>query len=356
MTEKLSREIKTLGFFLIIMVLYIHADNSMVRFSSRDVDHGPSPAHNIMVAFISGGICGVAVPLFFAVSGYLFFYNLVPSLDAYRDKFKRRVFSLVIPYVAWSMLGLAIFFVLQSIPFSKAFFTRSFVREMSFRQIMDAVFIHPMPYQLWFLRNLIIYTIFTPVIYWALKRISAFPMLLIMTAFLVSGNKLRGDAFYYIHYFFYYLCGCFIAIKRIDLSKRPSGAAPAAVLAAWAALLVADVCFIAFRGHSVFALNAASVVIGGIALWWNYDLLFAWIEKRRFFWITSFTFFIYAAHEPLMTIYKKTLTYYLRDRAYVDVLVYLLVPVLTIGTVLAAGRVFKASFGNLYNLFVGGRG
>lgn len=41
----------------------------------------------------------ITVPLFFIISGYLFFQHFNGTLDAYVEKFRKRMWTLVVPYL-----------------------------------------------------------------------------------------------------------------------------------------------------------------------------------------------------------------------------------------------------------------
>lgn len=57
--------------------------------------------------YLLGGICGkLSVPIFLIISGYLFFregsYELTKEL--WISKFKKRIFSLLVPYLLWNFI------------------------------------------------------------------------------------------------------------------------------------------------------------------------------------------------------------------------------------------------------------
>ena len=88
MTQYLSEKIKVLSFIAIILVLYIHS-------GFHDYPHeilGMEFNHYLQ-DLISGQIGRCAVPLFFMISGYLFFYN-INTLNDVISKIKKRVKSL----------------------------------------------------------------------------------------------------------------------------------------------------------------------------------------------------------------------------------------------------------------------
>lgn len=58
--------------------------------------------------FIWAFVSGVSVPAFFFIAGYLFFLNTELTREVYLHKMRRRLSSLLVPYVAWNMLAFAV--------------------------------------------------------------------------------------------------------------------------------------------------------------------------------------------------------------------------------------------------------
>ena len=57
----------------------------------------------------------IAVPMFFVISGYLFFQNYTPQKLI--SKWKSRLFSVLIPYLIWNGLAYLFYVLLNAIPF-----------------------------------------------------------------------------------------------------------------------------------------------------------------------------------------------------------------------------------------------
>lgn len=118
-----------------------------------------------------------AVPLFFFISGLLFYYNC--SKDVIVSKIKRRFKSLVIPYLLWNTFFFVVYFVL-----SHWSFTASRMNMIAIpcgltdivRGILDSRFT-----PLWFIKNLIIYTIFAPIIFYFISTKTRAMLTLLLT-------------------------------------------------------------------------------------------------------------------------------------------------------------------------------
>ncbi|MGN1051453.1 MAG: acyltransferase family protein, partial [Acutalibacteraceae bacterium] len=106
MNEYLSNKIRYVKFFSVIAVVFIHSYNYADSYLLAETTI--SEGFNIfamMQYFISNGITRFAIPIFFILSGYLFFRNFDLSFKGYFAKIKSRFFSLVIPFVVWVIIS-----------------------------------------------------------------------------------------------------------------------------------------------------------------------------------------------------------------------------------------------------------
>ena len=99
----------------------------------------------------------ITVPLFFFISGYLFYLKFDGSLNAYKSKMIKRVSSLIVPYILWNLLA---FFFYWSIGIAEG---KDFLT--SFWSVDYHSGHSPADGPLWFLRTLILLLPLTPIIY-----------------------------------------------------------------------------------------------------------------------------------------------------------------------------------------------
>ena len=101
-----SKTISALRFPLAVMVVAIHAR------TLNDIDFHPvwqnlsgmDIALGMQVLF-SSTICHVAVPVFYVISGFLFFYKCQTfDVHTYKAKLYKRVKTLLIPYLLWNLI------------------------------------------------------------------------------------------------------------------------------------------------------------------------------------------------------------------------------------------------------------
>lgn len=109
--ELQSKVIDLLRFPLIVAVVFIHGVGKDIF---NNFNFIPSNDFILLTNLTTNGICRIAVPLFFLISGYLFFAKKW-NMRIYKEKLKRRVHSLLIPYLLFNLIGLIIIGAFQLI-------------------------------------------------------------------------------------------------------------------------------------------------------------------------------------------------------------------------------------------------
>lgn len=109
MSQYLSDKIKVLSFMLIILVLYIHS-------SFHDVEIDGMFWNKFIQEFISSNIGRLAIPLFYIISGYLFFLNTDNGIVSIKRKIKSRVATILLPYIYGCVFYVLFLSILKVIP------------------------------------------------------------------------------------------------------------------------------------------------------------------------------------------------------------------------------------------------
>ena len=105
----------------------------------------------------------LCVPLFFVISGYLFFLNVPekPTLAWFGDKLWKRVFSLLIPYLIANVLAFAFYWLaMRYMPSMVSGFFGD-----NWKNPLYVFWTGPINLSLWFIRDLIIACVCAPLIY-----------------------------------------------------------------------------------------------------------------------------------------------------------------------------------------------
>ena len=148
MDRYLSNKIKNISLVLTFLVVILHAYNLEDSETVLSINF-------LIQNVISYGICTIAVPMFFMISGYLFFYKFNPTLQEWINKYKKRFKSLMIPFVIWCVGWMVVLYLVQLTPFGQTFFSNMIVSKFTLKQLFDYTFKYPIPFQLWYISDLI---------------------------------------------------------------------------------------------------------------------------------------------------------------------------------------------------------
>jgi surface polysaccharide O-acyltransferase-like enzyme len=358
MTRYLSDKLRVLSFIAMVMVVVLHAYKAPLSYHLGNPLLNGGYAFFIQI-FFSEGITRIAVPLFFLISGYLFFLNFNATVSEFALKYKRRAKSLLVPYLLWSAWGLGFYAVLQLPAASRHFFTNDLVLDYSFMKILDTLFLNPIPYQLWFLRDLMVLVALSPLISKCLQYLKFVPVLLLFIAWLVffkfSFVVFRTESF------FFFSLGAYLSttkstIPLISLNKHCYWIAGLiwTLTAFFKALLIwqnsGEMMLIVLLGR-------LSILSGMLTVWSLYDMMMRNKESPNelLFRLSAFSFFIYAFHEPVLTVVQKGLFYLTGASEPMILLNYVLAPVLTVSLGVSSGILLKRCMPLFYSLITGGR-
>lgn len=181
--QHVRNKFTVLTFFCSIFVIFIHANNLETYGITRDSVGIAHLAYSIETYWSK--LISIAVPLFFTVSGLLFFRTFdIHKLSA---KYKSRFFTIVIPYLIWCTLYYIYFILCTHIPFIKRLMNGTEVVEVSLSAWINSLWVNEY-YTLWFLKNLILFILFTPFIWALLKNhIAKIPSGLIVLLIVLAG-------------------------------------------------------------------------------------------------------------------------------------------------------------------------
>lgn len=169
----LSNSITFLKFPLAILVVILHVDISTKPIENIGLNNLEltEPLYMQVSWLFSRYLAYAAVPAFFIISGFLLFYNVHEyNKDIYLRKVRSRVKSLLIPYISWNLLYLLLYWLIghENILFAegKNIFDESYTNLNFF----IALFVKPLDGPLWFIRNLFVLVLISPVLYHIIKR------------------------------------------------------------------------------------------------------------------------------------------------------------------------------------------
>lgn len=196
-----SEMISFLRFPMMVLVVCIHAD----MFGRS----GCSATASAVMDVFSNVIARTAVPLFFLFSGFLFFKGGMFSREMYKDKLKRRVKSLLLPYLAWNLAVLVLVcFRSGKMPGLLEIFAAFYDYNGSSA---------PVSGQFWFIRDLILMNLLSPLVYWLCHgKFGWLFISLVFVLWLLCGD----DAPHLIDVaaISFYSIGAYLGIRKINLA------------------------------------------------------------------------------------------------------------------------------------------
>ena len=183
-----SRSISMLRFPMAVLVILLHAD---VICQSKNTLIYNNGIGEFMITLCSNGVCQLAVPCFALISGYLFFGGLKDfSWPIWTEKIRRRVHTLLIPYVLWNTLALLwmvaygyILHTCRGVDFSLSTVWNDVG---GVRFLWDGWCNLPVDGPLWYIRNLMLIVIFSPIIYVLIKKLKATGIATLMFLYIVN--------------------------------------------------------------------------------------------------------------------------------------------------------------------------
>lgn len=179
LTDKMSKRIHCLKFILALCIIFIHNDMRNITYMGNHIVM--SEGMDLMYR-ISDAITMIAVPLFFFFAGYFLFLKSY----SFSLLFKKKVQQILIPYLVWTSIIIAVYYITQFISITRPFFSQPYNIIKDFTPIdwLDAFWGkirrprgEPIVPQFWFLRDLFILICLSPILR---KLIKIFPIFMII--------------------------------------------------------------------------------------------------------------------------------------------------------------------------------
>ena len=358
-SRTLSAKLRLVTLLAVTAVVFVHANNMTSRFVSGENAaemRGAPGVVGFVEYLISQALTRWPAAMLFAISGFLFFHNLQPLWADYRRKYAGRVRTVLVPFLLWSAISLVVYLVLQALPWSSTYFSHDFFGEVSVARLADKLLLHPVAYPLWFLQTLIVCFVVAPLLYWparVLRWVAVLPFAGALGARRAGVRLERLEGAHVLH------------ARRRDRAGAAAGrrAHPAALGGQAGLPRVGVACLLytaLLRDVSAFWATACT------------RLSCAWLwlpcgsgtrptckplEGRRLVtFLLPFSFFIFAAQEPLLTILKRVGLHVLGSSNAAMLAVYFGAALVTLVIVVAAGAVIRRYLPAPYAWLTGGRG
>lgn len=356
-----------------VLLIYVHGFNLHPRqLSPFTVVEEPASLGNCLQYFLSNGLLRFRIPILFAISGYLFAW--ADGLSPHRARIVKRLRTLGLPFVLWSALWLAAVGAMERVPVLRQaiidaeispFWPRQLLSQLTPDEWVPRWLLVPLPFQLWFLRNLLVLNLAYPWLRAAVTRgpkiyfpVVALIWFLGIDFFIAGGEGL-----------FFFGLGAWLALRGHDVQARPAWlrVPMAAVLWVGAAAGLTWLAFVVepdpVRGiggqwfFTMLGLYRLSEVAGILTAWFGLDWLVRRAMALRWFaWLTGFSFFIYVLHVPTVN-YATALAFrFEKGIPHLSTYTYLGLPLLIVAGAVALGAGLRRLAPSAYAVLTGGRG
>lgn len=295
-SERVSSKIANMSFLCAVLVVCIHVQR-------------PGGCSFFLIKWISGGVSQIAVPFFFAVSGYLLL-NHLGSKGWWFSSLKKRLKTLVVPFFCLNLFWFPIIYSFHAIG------VRYFHADDTNR-IMDLTFcnfmkgINILPFWggpilgvLWYVRALLLLVLVAPIFVWVIgksKRVGGITVVSLFSLWVFQANVFPWMSYELsLRCLFYFALGMFVRMYELENVKKWVGGV---LLCSGISALIASK---NISGLGVFGpvLSSSYVILLMVGFW----SLMPTFVLPSFFKGTSFA--IYVIHPMLIylggTIFKAT--------------------------------------------------
>lgn len=331
LSKRESNRITFMRAICMVMIIFLHQYAEEINLNGITIEFGKYSFCGGFEYVISRIITFSAVPLFYLISSIL----LYSKEFTWINNMKKKIKTLILPYVIWISLYILVYFIGQSLPQTRVFFANAgrLVSNMTIFDFIGAycgiigqgIFVNA----LWFLRDLILLNILAIVIKKAIDKFPGLCMLGIVLLWVLGGTPLtfvlntQSICFFSLGYYVVKYKKRMATIDTIPLWE---------LIISYLVLLLLEYRFYVLDNSLRISAHAFTVVIGITViirisgLICNSDKI---ICPKIFRLIAQYSFFIYVTHDLVQTILKKITSTIFEQTLEIQFLEYLLVPIMT---------------------------
>lgn len=344
-SQYLSSKITMFYTLLIVMVVYIHSTYlEMYQYETAD----------FVWKFWGGyGLCSVANPLFFIISGFLLVGEEITIFDLLK-KLRKRVRTVVVPFIIWNVIFVLWYVVLDITPGISRYVNSTGIMEawksLPLWKSIYNMLTEPAGFHLWFLRDLIVFMAISPLLWLISKRswIAAVVLSVVLN--------------HWMAWVFWFWLGLTIRVSEWNIEKLPKGNG---------VFVLTSVIYIGsavLAGMGLDKMIPSSFGVMGLIkqlaciyfVWIIYDKIAqgrCLSEQGLWRHICGYSFFIYCFHEPAFNIIKKLGVVVLGSSEPMLIMLYLINPLIMVALaiIIAKTMLHIKPLVPVYKFLTGGR-
>lgn len=310
--------------------------------------------------FTSEMIGRCAVPLFYLISGYLFFMKVPDGVKSIGRKIRKRIKSLLIPYFIGCVFFVIFYSFIALLPWTSNLINSSSSIMPLFQKPYSIILIsifydggtgYPCAFQLWFLRDLILIVATSPLWYLCLKHLK---WGFVAVVFVLTYFDVPHVPFYSL--FWFVLGG---QLTKVKIEMGGNGRTKVAIFGLFLFLIISIIQLFFPDIINWSLLRIPIILLGIIGAWGLYDVVLGKdFSLSRHQWLgiaCQFTFFIYLFHEPTLNIVRKLIVVVLGKNEFGYMSSYLISPWIFTVCAVFAGLLFRKYLPRVYDVCTGGR-
>lgn len=358
----LSRTISYLRFPLIVGVVFIHSNMLVVNIQGNLVRYDQWPVVKFVMTLFSSVFADISVPLFFFISGFLFFYNTEFSKAAYINKIKKRFKTLLVPYLIWNFVAFIILLievhpkVIPFFPLLKdyrvdivSFLSSFWVTNLPISMSGPC---NPINTPLWFVRDLLVLVLLSPIIWWMIRKLSVFFVLSMGIIWFFTLGEYVGFPGLCHQSLFFFPLGAYFSINKLNfvgICRKISWTSFVYLLIAIIDVFMWNQTYSVFFHHLNILFGMVTVVAIASSL----------IEKEKIHvnsFLSGASFFVYALHNLFLGKMTKVVIMIVQPESpYFILFLYFLMPTVAIFICLGIYKLICRYFPSLGVVLTGGR-
>ncbi len=350
-----SLRLNLIRFPLIIGVVFIHTYSTAIGLNGGVTSIGlnnSSFASLLIRNLISQEIARVAVPIFFLMSSYLFFINFNGSFTEYIKKINVRLHTLLIPFIFWNIATLLIIALGQYLSFTQTYFSgkNPLIAHFDYIDYPRYIFgwgTNPISYPFWFIRDLILLCLFSPIIFILNKKIPIIWNGILLYCWFSYQWLLFSPC---IDSLLFFSTGCYFALARKSLFAFDRYGAY--IIFIYLSMILIDSLFYG----QLIGLQKVGILFGIISALYLTKFAMYSNAKSLLLSLSTASFFVFAAHEPLLSMVRKIAYKVLEPKSdFLILALYFLVPIVVIVFLVMLYFRLKTFFPKFLQIITGGR-
>lgn len=348
--QNISSRINLMRILLISGIVFVHVP--------YDADASPFVEPNGVFdwfrVFLGESLFRIGVPCLSAISGYLLFHKGLETFD-YRRTLVSKARTVLVPFLLWNFAVLAFVLLIQRFGMGIGYFP-----DLQASSVMDwmdhalALNDFPINLPLYFLRDLMVCILLSPVLVFLVRRAPALTLgvLFAIAVFpaLTSGIVLKQSIL------FSFTLGIFFALYRVDLKYLDPYALPIAALVLVLAALLALGLFNTGPDYpeTLNILRNALAMLGAIGVWLLSAPLIRTRAGQRMANSGSLSFWTFCAHYPLLVLLWMVWNRHADANLYP--IFYITSVLVTFAALIISNRLALQFVPGLYGVLTGSRG